>query len=120
MRSYFSDVEAFETWCIDAGHDAFPASTETVCAFLEVQGRDKAPSTVRRRLYAIRKAHRLLGLNDPTQDEDINLALRRVRRAKPGRQKQAKGLTRAYLDPFLAGQPDSPWGLRNRAMLCLG
>jgi site-specific recombinase XerD len=120
IRSYFSDVEAFEAWCIDAGHDAFPASIETVCAFLEDQGRNKVASTVRRRLYAIRKAHRLLRLPDPTQDEEINLALRRVRRAKPGRPRQAKGLTRAYLDRFLAGQPDTPWGLRNRAMLCLG
>lgn len=120
MRSYFSDVEAFEVWCVAAGHTVFPARTETVCAFLEDQGRDKAASTVRRRLYAIRKAHRLLGLNDPTHDEEINLALRRVRRAKPGRPKQAKGLTRAYLDRFLEGQPDTPWGLRNRAMLSLG
>lgn len=120
MRSYFSDVEAFEIWCVAAGHTVFPASSETVCAFLEDQGRNKAASTVRRPLYAICKAHRLLGLPDPTQDEAVNLALRRVRRAKPGRPKQAKGLTRAYLDRFLAGQPETPWGLRNRAMLCLG
>lgn len=83
MRSYFTDVEAFETWCEANGHTLFPASTKTVCAFIEDQGRDKAASTVRHRLYAIRKAHRLLGLPDPTQDEEINLALRRVRRAKP-------------------------------------
>src|SRR6056297_187149 len=120
MRSYFSDVEAFEAWCIDAGHDAFPASTETVCAFLEDQGRDKAASTVRRRLYAIRKVHRLLRLPDPTQDEDINLALRRVKRAKRIRPKQAKGMTRAFLNRFVDCQPDTPWGLRNRAMLTLG
>ena len=120
MRSYFADVEAFEAWCATAGCNAFPASIETVCTFLEHQGRERAPSTVRRRLYAIRKVHRLLRLPDPTQDEDINLALRRIRRAKPARPKQAKGLTRSYLDRFLTGQPDTPWGLRNRAMLCVG
>lgn len=120
MRSYFTDVEVFESWCVAKGQTVFPASTEAVCAFLEDQGLDKAPSTVRRRLYAIRKAHRLLRLPDPTRDEEINLVLRRVRRAKPGRPKQAKGMTRAYLDRFLAGQPDTPWGLRNRAMLSLG
>ena len=47
----------------------------------------KAPSTVRRRLYAIRKVHRLLRLPDPTYDEDINLSLRRVRRKKAIRPK---------------------------------
>jgi integrase/recombinase XerD len=52
------------------------------------------PSSVRRRLYAIRKAHRLLALPDPTWEEDINLTLRRVRRAK--------GMTRGHLDKCLA------------------
>jgi site-specific recombinase XerD len=120
MRSYRIDVEAFEAWCHENRFQAFPAPVDTVCRFLQDQGANKAPSTVRRRLYAIRKVHRLLQLEDPTYDEKINLALRRVRRAKPGRPKQAKGMTRAYLDRFLAGQPDTPLGLRNRAMLSLG
>ena len=120
MRSYYADVEAFETWCGVRAIAPFPAEVETVCQFLEHQGKTKAPSTVRRRLYAIRKVHRLLRLPDPTYDEDINLSLRRVRRSKPIRPKQAKGLTRDYLHAFLASQPDTPWGLRNRAMLSLG
>jgi site-specific recombinase XerD len=61
-----------------------------------------------------------LALPDPTWDEDINLTLRRVRRAKANRPKQAKGMTRGHLDKCLATQPDSPWGLRNRAMISLG
>ncbi|AZQ66744.1 hypothetical protein EF888_06080 [Silicimonas algicola] len=120
MRSYHADVEAFETWCNDRAMFPFPAEVDTVCRFLEDQGRTKAPSTVRRRLYAIRKVHRLLRLPDPTHDEDINLSLRRVRRGKAIRPKQAKGLTRDYLDRFLEIQPDTPRGLRNRAMLSLG
>lgn len=121
MRSYRADVEAFEQWCLANGVDSpFPASVETVCRFLEAQGQSKAPSTVQRRLYAIRKVHRLLGLPDPTHDEDINLTFRRVRRAKAVRPRQAKGLTRAYLDRFLASEEDTPWGLRNRALLSLG
>lgn len=83
-------------------------------------GACRAPSTVRRRLYAIRKVHRLLRLPDPTHDEDIYLTFRRVRRANAVRPRQAKGLTRQYLDKFLESEPDSPWGLRNRAMLSLG
>ena len=46
--------------------------------------------------------------------------LRRIRRTKLSRPKQAKGLTRAYLNRFLAAQPETPWGWRNRAMLALG
>lgn len=120
MRSYYSDVEIFVGWCEQKGVVPFPGSVATVCCFLEEQAPDKAPSTVRRRLYAIRKAHRLLRLSDPTYDEDINLTFRRIRRAKHTRPRQAKGLTRKYLVKFLEVQPDDPWGLRNRAMLSLG
>lgn len=121
MRSYRADVEAFENWCVENRvEQPFPASVEAVCRFLEDQGRAKAPSTVQRRLYAIRKAHRLLRLPDPTYDEDINLAMRKVRRQKPIRPRQAKGLTSNYLKNFLESEPDTPWGMRNRAMLALG
>ncbi|MDB4240953.1 tyrosine-type recombinase/integrase [Yoonia sp.] len=120
MRSYYTDVEIFLHWCDDQNLAPFPASAETVCRFLEEQAPDRAPSTVRRRLNAIRKVHRLLRLDDPTHDEDINLTFRRIRRAKRTRPKQAKGMTRPYLDKFLAVQPDNSWGLRNRAMLLLG
>ncbi|WP_050929911.1 tyrosine-type recombinase/integrase [Aestuariivita boseongensis] len=121
MRAYVADVEAFETWCLTKGlGHPFPAKVETVCRFLEDEGRTKAASTVRRRLYAIRKVHRLLRMPDPTHDEDVTLAQRRVRRGKPRRPQQAKGLTRTYLERFLETEPDTPWGLRNRAMLSLG
>jgi integrase/recombinase XerD len=120
MRSYRGDVEAFETWCLARDIVAFPADVATLCRFLEDQGQSKAPSTVRRRLYAVRKVHRLLRLPDPTHDEEINLSLRRVRRRKAIRPRQAKGLTRDYLDRFLEIQPDSVRGARNRAMLALG
>ncbi len=121
MRSYRADVEAFENWCVEnCIAEPFPASVETVCRFLEDQGQSRAPSTVQRRLYAIRKVHRLLRLPDPTYDEEINLAMRKVRRQKSIRPRQAKGLTRDYLESFLESEPDTPWGLRNRAMLALG
>jgi site-specific recombinase XerD len=120
LKSYKADIEIFEKWCGRQGLAPFPADVSNICQFLESQAPGRAPSTVRRRLYAIRKAHRLLHLPDPTFDEDINITFRRIRRAKFGRPKQAKGLTRKYLDAFLEVQPDNPWGLRNRAMLSLG
>ena len=120
LKSYYADIEIYENWCVGKDLNPFPASVPEVCQFLEEQAPGKAPSTVRRRLYAIRKAHRLLRVPDPTFDEEINITFRRIRRAKFTRPKQAKGLTRKYLDAFLAVQPDTPLGLRNRAMLSLG
>ena len=120
LNSYFTDVRIYMDWCASQQRCALPADVETVCAFLEAQAPGLAVSSVRRRLYAIRKIHRLLRIPDPTFDEDINLTLRRIRRAKSERPKQAKGMTREYLDAFLEVQPDTPLGLRNRAMISLG
>lgn len=120
IKSYVTDVRLFVEWCEGRGLLALPAEAETVCAFLEEEAKDLCPSSVRRRLYAIRKVHRLLRLPDPTWDETISITLRRIRRAKLNRPKQAKGMTRDYLDQCLKAQPDDPWGLRNRAMISLG
>jgi integrase/recombinase XerD len=120
LRAYYADVEHFETWCQTHAVLAFPVSVFDLCRYLEADGQCSSPATVRRRLYAVRKVHRLLRLPDPTLDEDINIALRKVKRAKLGRPKQAKGLTAEYLDQFIAVQPETPWGWRNRAMLSLG
>lgn len=120
LRSYRTDTRIFIDWCELHGLEALPAEVETVCAFLEDQAQVICPDSLRRRLYAIRKVHRLLRLADPTQDENVIIALRRARRACLNRPKQAKGMTRDYLERCLAVQPDDPWGLRNRAMLSLG
>lgn len=120
LRSYRADAEAFEAWCHTEGEVAFPARIDVLSRFLEEQGQRKSPSTVRRRLAGIRKIHRLLRLPDPTCDEAISIAMRRILRANPVRAKQAKGMTREYLDRFIATQPITPLGLRNRAMLSVG
>lgn len=120
LRGYYTDVQKFATWCSAEGLEAFPAKVTTVCEFVTAQGADLRPDSVRRCLCAIRKIHHLLRLPDPTTDEDVGLAMRRLKRAKLGRPRQAKGMTRAHLERCLAVQPDSPWGLRNRALLSLG
>lgn len=120
LKSYISDVSIFVDWCKGVGRQPLPATVETVCEFLEDQACGRYPASVWRRLYAIRKAHRLLRLPDPTWDEEINITLRRVRRSRPNRPRQAKGLTREMLERCIAAQPNTPWGIRNRAMISLG
>ena len=120
LRAYYTDVQKFNDYCSVRGLRPFPANANTVCDFIAAQGVDLRPGSVRRCLCAIRKIHQLLRLPDPTTDEDVNLAMRRLRRTKLGRPRQAKGMTRAHLEQCLAVQPDSPWGLRNRALLSLG
>jgi site-specific recombinase XerD len=59
MRAYQADIQAYVAWCEDTQNTPFPTTTSQVCAFLEDEARDKAPSTVQRRLYALRKIHSL-------------------------------------------------------------
>lgn len=67
MRSYLTDVQLFVDWCLAEEIEPFPAAIDTVCRFLQWQSIELAPSTVRRRLYSIRKIHWLLRLPDPTR-----------------------------------------------------
>lgn len=120
LRAYRTDVEIFVGWCQERGLQALPATASTLCAFFQEQAEGLRPSSVQRRLYAIRKVHRLLHLADPTGDEDVKIALRRVQRARLNRPRQARGLNKDILERCLASQPSNPWGLRNRAMLSLG
>lgn len=120
MRGYLADVEHFEAWCCREGVEPFPAQVETLCRYVTEDGAVSAHSTVKRRICALRKIHRLLGLPDPTGEEEINIALRRVRRAKLTRPRQAMGITATTLEALLAVQPETPWGMRDAAMLSVG
>ena len=81
VKSYRTDVRLFVEWCEARGLEGLPAEVDTVCAFLDEEAKALCPLSVRRRLYAIRKVHRLLRLPDRTWDEAISITLRRIRRA---------------------------------------
>lgn len=120
LRGYRFDMEIFEAWCASRGRPSLPAAPETVVEFLNDQRERHAIATIHRRLQALRRIHGIMGETDPTQSEAVTLAFRTIRRAKTARQRQAKGLTEEHLARFLAVQPDSLIGKRNRAMLALG
>lgn len=120
IRAYYTDLADFENWCLAHAMQPFPATPLTVRVYLEGMAPNRSVSTIQRRMYAISRSHRLLRLQDPTQDEDVHLAMRRIMRSKRCRPKQAKGMTHEYLAKFLEVQPNNPWGLRNRAIISLG
>ena len=120
IRAYHADIESFVCWCEVERLEAFPVSEDALCRYIEDQGKSHASSTVNRRLYSLRRVLKLMSLDDVTRSQEVRLTHRRVLRAKLARPKQAKGMTRDYLDQFLALQPNSLIGLRNRAMLSLG
>lgn len=57
------------------------------------------------------------GLPDPTNDETVTLALRRMHRARGRRPHQATGLTRNFIDQMLSGTGDHVLDLRDAALV---
>ena len=121
IKSYYTDMRALVDWCVRRGLNWYALSPEDVCNFLEHEARrGLCHGTLLRRVYSARRVFTLAGILDPTDDPEVSLCLRRIARASPTRPKQARGLSLATLNKFLDVQPDTPWGLRNRALLSLG
>lgn len=120
LRSYRNDLEHFRVWCEASGACAIPASPQTIAAFIDDQTQTKALSTVKRRVEAVKFAHRMLNLPSPVADSEVKLALRRALRANRARPKQSQGLTHAMLGRILAGCPDTLAGKRDAAIVCVG
>ncbi len=120
LRGYRNDFCVFADWCATRGIDPVPADAPLVAEFIEDHARNASPATVKRRLAGIRKVHALFLKPDPTDDEYVRIALRRILRAKPIRPAQALGLTQARRDALMAACSDDIIGLRNRAMIAVG
>ena len=121
IKSYYTDMRTLVDWCVRRGLNWSALSPEDVCDFLEHEARrGLCHGTLLRRVYSARRVFTLAGILDPTDDPEVGLCLRRIARARPTRPKQARGLSLATLNKFLDVQPDTPWGLRNRALLSLG
>ncbi len=120
LRAYASDFRIFEAWCLHRGRSFLPAEPETLCRFIECQAMRHKPSTVCRRLVAISRIQKLFGLEDPTDDEDVRLTLRRMQRRQGRRQKQALGLTAHLRDRLIDAASEDLRGLRNRALIAVG
>lgn len=120
LRGYRADFARFEQWFLAANCCPLPAAPEAVAEFIRCDAIKSAPATLRRRLSGIRKIHRLMRLDNPVEDEEVLIAVRRALRAKSRRQKQARGLTRDLRDKLLAACPENLLGLRNRAIIAVG
>lgn len=132
IRALRQDIEAFDLWCRRSDARAFPATPRMVADWLKHRASEgAAPASLVRYKASIAKAHRLLGLDDPTKHEICRLAITAHRRKVGSRQKQARPLRfrGAVKDPvqdtprgihiraILSACDDTLTGLRNRALL---
>src|SRR3979490_1248573 len=65
-KAYGTDFRLFKAYCDGKGVSALPATPETVAAYLAAEAQTAKPSTIGRRVAAIRYAHKLAGLGTPT------------------------------------------------------
>jgi site-specific recombinase XerD len=120
-RAYRSDFEIFRAWCAERHVSVLPASPESVAAFLAHEAeRQVRPSTISRRVAAIRYAHKLAGLPLPTDDERVKATVRGIRRslgASPGKKTPATAERVVAMAPLANGRLAT---IRDRALLLIG
>lgn len=120
LRAYSTDARTFVRWCDERPCAAFPASPEHVSDFITHEAQRCSGSTLKRRLAAIGKLHRLMKLESPINDEEVKLALRRALRSKYSRPNQALGLTAQIRDQLISSCENSLAGKRDRALISVG
>ena len=120
-KAYGADFLIFRAWCEERQLDAIPASPATVAAFLAHEAsRNVKASTIGRRVAAVRYAHRLAGLDTPTDDERVKATVRGIRRTLGTAKSKKAPATAERLLAMAANTCAGLKGLRDRALLLLG
>jgi site-specific recombinase XerD len=120
-RAYKSDFEIFATWCQNRGISPLPATAEAVAAFLacEVESGIR-PSTIGRRIAAIRYAHKLAGHAIPTDDERVKATVRGIRRSLGTASQKKIPATAERIIAMALNTGDDLKGVRDRSLLLIG
>ena len=120
-RAYGSDFRIFEAWCQTRAVSALPANPEAVAAFLAHDAETGSrPSTLGRRVAAIRYAHKLAGHVTPTDDERVRATMRGIRRSLGTASQKKAPATADRIVAMARAADDSLKGLRDRALLLVG
>jgi site-specific recombinase XerD len=121
QKAYLCDFAIFGLWCQDREFPLIPTTSEAVAAYLAFEAdRGAKPSTIARRLAAIRYIHAIGGHANPTNDERVRAVLRGIRRTHGTAPRRVLPAT---ADRVLAMVPRPDGNLaarRDRALLLLG
>jgi integrase len=120
IRAYREDFGSFENWCRTERKVFLPASPETVAAYAEVLAIDLTPATIGRKMAGIGRIHRLFGHANPAASDLVKVVLRRIRRAKGRRPKQALSLSGQLHATLIDACGDDLRGRRDKAMIAVG
>ena len=118
-RAYKADGKVFDTWREENNIPPETLTSRDIARFVDDMGETKAPATVSRYVVSLSKGFQAAGLPDLAKEEPVKLALKRVRRAKGTRQKQAAPLNVNILERLAMVLTDSPADLRDISLLRL-
>lgn len=119
VRAYSADWAHFSRWCEERGERPLPAAPELVGDYLADLGEGYARATLRRKVAAIARAHRLGGLPLDTRHTSIRDVLRGIGRTHGGPPKRAQALDTEDIQKLVAVCDDDLAGLRDRALLLI-
>ena len=119
-RALRADVQVFDAWCRRHRRAAFPASPDTVAAFVDDVAGVKTPATVRRYVSSIAALHKALQQPNPLDSASVRFALQRMHRRRGRRQAQVQGLTWPLRNRLLEAAGDRLIDVRDRALLAVG
>ena len=119
LKAYAADWAEFSTWCQQKGVSALPATATTVAAYLASIAISHARSTLRRRLAAIGRAHRMKGVAWSTSHPAIRDTLAGIFRRHGMPQRQAAAIGTAELRALVATCGTDLAGQRDRTLLLL-
>lgn len=114
-KAYQNDLNHFLAW-----GGVIPASEGMVADYLTEQAPRFSTSTLKRRLVAISKAHRMASHTDPVRSQIVQLTMRGIRRVHGKPQSQVSPIMKDDLIVMLSHMPDNLKGCRDRALLLTG
>ena len=118
IRAYRSNFESFIKYCDENNVTALPAQAETVAQYIrKISNGQLKSSSVKIAVASIAAIHNLISLNDPTQQPDVKIEMRRMYRTLGRYAKQAYAINKDLLDKMVAATDDSLRGVRDRAIL---
>ncbi|MDF1502299.1 site-specific integrase [Roseisolibacter sp. H3M3-2] len=121
LRAYAADWRVFVAWCEPRGLCPIPALPETVAVHIADEAkRGRKPSTIGRRLAAIRAAHTAVQLEPPTTAAVVRRVVHGIRREHGTRADKKSPATVERLVAMTAHCPTTLTGKRDRALLLLG
>src|SRR5512144_1588159 len=134
VRGYRSDWREWTAWCVDQGFLELPADPAAISSYLSfLAGHGARVGTMSRRLSAIRFAHRLRDLPDPTEAARVVAVWEGIRRLHGAPPEQAAPLMPPELFAVLDACPEMrSWktkgrqaepdlaGLRDRVLILIG